>query len=58
MAGQKPPNPFFLIGISAGSFLAFYFVLKRREQTNPASKLPRQQDHPLVPPIRKEPQDN
>ncbi|KAF5346172.1 hypothetical protein D9758_009920 [Tetrapyrgos nigripes] len=50
----KPPNPFLLVGLSAASFFAFYLVLKRREQTNPASKLPRQQDHPLVPPVQQD----
>ncbi|KAJ3805798.1 hypothetical protein EV368DRAFT_47663 [Lentinula lateritia] len=56
MTQHKPPNPFLLIGLSLGSFVLFYSLAKYREKTNPASSLPRQLDHPLVPPSR--PRDN
>ncbi|KAJ3793115.1 hypothetical protein GGU11DRAFT_430611 [Lentinula aff. detonsa] len=52
MTQHKPPNHFLLIGLSLSSFVAFYTLVKYREKTNPASELPRQLDHPLVPPSR------
>lgn len=54
---NKPPNPKLLVGLTLGSFVVFYTLVKYREKTNPASQLPRQLDHPLVPPSRP-PQNN
>jgi hypothetical protein len=51
---RKGPNPWLLVALSLSSFAAFYSVVKHREQTNPASSLPRQADHPLVPPRHKD----
>ncbi|RDX45461.1 hypothetical protein OH76DRAFT_955436 [Lentinus brumalis] len=52
---KKHPNPLLFVGISALSFVAFYATLRYREATHPASAQPRQADHPLVPPRRKDP---
>ncbi|KAF8876032.1 hypothetical protein CPB84DRAFT_1796165 [Gymnopilus junonius] len=54
----SPPNPWLLLGLSLSSFAVFFAVVKRREQTNPASRLPRQADHPLVPPRHRESDSN
>jgi len=51
---RKGPNPWLLLALSLSSFAAFFTVVKRREQTHPASLQPRQADHPLVPPRHKE----
>ncbi|TFK42838.1 hypothetical protein BDQ12DRAFT_676873 [Crucibulum laeve] len=54
MSSRKAPNPWLFVALSVSSFAIFYSVIKRREQTNPASLQPRQADHPLVPPRHKE----
>lgn len=58
LMSPSPPNPWLLLGLSLSSFAVFFVVVKRREQTNPASHQPRQADHPLVPPRHKEPNSN
>ncbi|KAF9026954.1 hypothetical protein BDZ89DRAFT_952578 [Hymenopellis radicata] len=50
---NKAPNPWIFAGLSVASFATFWFILKRRETTYPASSQPRHADHPLVSPIRK-----
>ncbi|KAJ7582470.1 hypothetical protein C8J56DRAFT_792423 [Mycena floridula] len=49
---EKPPNPWIFVALTASSFVAFYFIVNHREKTNPASRNPRQLDHPLTPPVR------
>ncbi|KAH7908013.1 hypothetical protein BJ138DRAFT_409605 [Hygrophoropsis aurantiaca] len=54
-SSRKGPNPFLFFGLSLVSFGAFLYIVKRREVTYPASKQPRQQDNPLVPPRHRDP---
>lgn len=54
MTIRKGPNPWLLVGLTVSSFAAFFFIVKQRENSNPASFRPRQADHPLIPPRRKE----
>jgi hypothetical protein len=54
VTSRKAPNPWIFLVLSLSSFAAFALVVKHRENTNPASKQPRQADHPLIPPRHKE----
>ncbi|KAF8124013.1 hypothetical protein EV363DRAFT_724944 [Boletus edulis] len=54
---RRGPNPFLLLGLILASGGTFYFVVKRREATHPASKQPLQRAHPLVPPRQHDHQD-
>ncbi|KZT03434.1 uncharacterized protein LAESUDRAFT_659924, partial [Laetiporus sulphureus 93-53] len=47
---NKAPNPLYFVGISLASFGAFYYLVKYRAATYPASRQPRQHDSPLIPP--------
>ncbi|KAH7921486.1 hypothetical protein BV22DRAFT_728207 [Leucogyrophana mollusca] len=55
---RRGPNPFLFLGLSVASFGVFFYILKRREATHPASKQPRQLDNPLVPPRHRDPTAN
>ncbi|KAF8502547.1 hypothetical protein BU17DRAFT_58691 [Hysterangium stoloniferum] len=48
----KTPNPLAFIGLTILAFLSFAFVVQHRATTAPASKQPKQQENPLVPPHR------
>jgi len=50
----KAPNPWLFVALSVSSFATFYILVKHRAKTSPASLQPRQLDHPLIPPHRKE----
>lgn len=50
----KAPNPLAFIALCSLSFGAFFYLTKHQEAINPASKKPRQLDHPLVPPRHKD----
>ena len=48
-ASYPPPSPFAFIAVAAASAATFYYVVKQREGTAPASQSRRLADNPLIP---------